>query len=209
MIDFYLRSTNHLIQVMDGIKTKVVPNKFTHKFVKEITKKETTYDRDYKKLMEKLEFIDYNSIPTNYFYQYKNANSNEVLMERIKVAYSELFDISNNANQLDIHKIKERLRIVNGIEKINDKDTTKIAETFYALCRYAENSSPSEKKDIIDKNKSDSKIINTNKNFNIDDIKELAKENNVNLVINLQLPDTADEKVYEKIFKACKKIYTE
>ena len=207
MIDFYLNGTNHLIKVMNGIKKKRVPNIFTHKFVKEITESESTYDRDYKELFQKLGLIDSHSNPTEHYYQYTQDETNKILTKRIKEAYSELFDMSNNADKLGVNKVAERLKIINAAENIDDKTTKKIAETFLALCRYTENSStPDENNDNEDKEKPDN-IVYENNMFNLDDIKELSTESNVNLFVNLQLPETQDEEVYEKIFKAYKKIY--
>jgi len=128
--------------------------------------------------------------------------------EGIKKAYADLFAVNINAHTLNADDAYNKLRtLYRGAKK--DSVIKMIAKTFVALCEYADFEQGQEIKDNppveeeneedIDTPESEDKLAKDKSNTNTRDSLGL---NSLQYHINIVLPDTRDQAVYDAIFKS-------
>ncbi|NOX39432.1 MAG: DUF5343 domain-containing protein, partial [Alphaproteobacteria bacterium] len=140
--------------------------------------------------------------PQERYYSFLDRSvSGKILAEGIKEAYSDLFAVNTSAHQLDANKAFNKLRTLYKGEK-KDSVIKNIAKTFSSLCDYADFSStirPEDSSDTADEG-TDPKIekpIETGGALP----KQISLES-LQYHINIVLPDTRDQAVYDAIFKS-------
>jgi hypothetical protein len=170
----------------------------------------STNDRKFIGILKSLNFLDADGKPTQRYYEFLDLSQSEkVLAEAIREAYSDLFSINKDAHTLNTDQVKNKLRTLFAGSK---KDTVigYIANTFTALVNYADFDTPSikptqnkdekevestqDKKTLKETLPSDQKKLNQTKSrINIDGLQ---------YHINLILPESRDQAVYDALFKS-------
>jgi hypothetical protein len=123
------------------------------------------------------------------------------LAEGIKEAYADLFAVNKEANALDVDGVFNKLRTLYKGEK---KDTVirNIAKTFVALCEIADFSKPKDKpkakEDVVKK----PPISKTTGGDSREGEKKDLLVDALQYHLNIVLPDTRDQSVYDAIFKS-------
>jgi hypothetical protein len=168
--------------------------------------------------MKDLGFLNRDSTPqTRYFEFLDRSRSKTVLADGIKEAYSDLFSINTKANELTVADVKNKLRTLYA-GKRTDTAIDKIATTFRALCEYADFSTASSGKSVASPvareqtkvvaqnlaNISSNSNAPTDQSVKNDAPLPLGKMSIAGLQyhINIVLPDTRDQAVYDAIFKS-------
>jgi isocitrate dehydrogenase kinase/phosphatase len=178
------------------------PERFSTRFLESLEFKSTN-DRLFINVLRELGFIDTDGIPKDRYYQFLDkSQSARIVAEGIKEAYSDLFAVNKNAQKLSAEEVKNKLRtLYKGAKK--DDLIGRIASTFTALCEYADFSA-------TPKPTTEAK---TTKDTDIDEISK-AEERKENLAvpkisldslqyhINIVLPESRDQAVYDAIFKS-------
>ena len=206
----YLVTTKNLESFFNSLITAKAPDVFTQKFLENLEFKSTN-DRLYITLLKSLAFLDANGTPTaRYFKFLDQSQSKRVLAEAIQEAYSDLFAINVKANELSSGEVKNKLRTLTQ-GKNSDNVLNLMANTFRALADYAEWVPEGQKK--TPKKEGDAKKVEPPQlvieaNSKDDDGGDVAsKLQNTQLHYNIQihLPESRDQAVYDAIFKSLKR----
>lgn len=209
----YLMTVKNVESFFNSLITAKAPETFTQKFLESLEFKSTN-DRLCIGLLKGLGFLDENSTPTERYFKFLDqTRSKEVLAEAIKEAYGDLFAVNIKANDLSVAEVKNKLKTLTQ-GKNSDKVVGLMANTFKALVDYAVWNSEISKKPVDGqkmkevKKEEIKKDIDIAKNKNIEVIREeenkQGKVEKMQLHYNIQihLPDTRDQAVYDAIFKA-------
>lgn len=147
-------------------------------------------------------FIDDNGKPTSRWTQYRDkARAGKVIAEAINEAYSELFTLYPDANNRSTDELKN---FFSTKTTAGSRAVSQTVSTFKSLCENADFSEvPSkitEKPEIISTKKEEINIAKIKK-----EISGFETGITININIQLTLPETTDETVYNKFFEALKK----
>ena len=209
LISSYLITTKNLESFFNSLITAKAPDAFTQKFLESLEFKSTN-DRLYIGLLKGIGFLDANAVPTERYFKFLDqSQSKQVLAEAIKEAYGDLFAVKTKANELSQQEVKNKFRTLTQ-GKISDKVLHLMANTFKALVDYAEWDTT--KKDEKKEKTGEKKAETIDKE--LPPVEEEADEegmggklNTAQLHYNIQihLPESRDQAVYDALFKSLKK----
>ena len=200
----YLTSTKNLEPVINAVLTAKAPDRFTYKFLEDLGFKSSN-DRLYINLFKALGLLDESGSPTERYYRFLDQSIyKEVLAEGIMEAYEDLFNINVNAQTLSIDDVKNKLKTLTQGQK-TEKVVSLMAMTFSALCSIADWNIKEKK----------NKALNNSNEENTQEIKPVIEEKiisnpkkeklELHYDIQIHLPETRDESVYDAIFSSMKK----
>lgn len=184
------------------------PDRFSTRFLERLDFKSTN-DRLFINILKELGFIDADGVPTDRYYEFLDRSQSEkIVAEGIKEAYADLFAINKNAHNLPVEDVRNKLRtLYKGSKK--DNIINRIASTFTALCEYADfaprksergdsESRTSPKQEGAEKKKEKKGEKN---GANGDGVRGLGLDS-LQYHINIVLPESRDQAVYDAIFKS-------
>jgi hypothetical protein len=196
-----------LASYFDAIKGAQPPERFSVKFLENLEFKSTN-DRTFIGILKELGFLDSNGVPTDRYFQFlDNSISGKVLAEAIEEMYSDLFAIKKDANNLTSNDVVNKLKtLYKGSKKENIIKL--ISKTFSGLCEIADFSPRTKSATSTSTSKKTTKSEKEEPKHR-DNLKSgtIPKERNISLDslqyhINIVLPDTRDQAVYDAIFKS-------
>lgn len=181
------------------------PDRFSQKFLEGIGFASSN-DRLLIGILKELGFLNTDGAPEDRYYAFLDRTaSQKVLAEGIREAYSDLFAVNTSAHELSVNDAYNKLRTLYKGEK---KDTVikNIAKTFVALCDYAD-FRPSDKstapgaRDGEDE-AAEPKPRETGTQEESKALGDRMAIRSLQYHINIVLPDTRDQAVYDAIFKS-------
>lgn len=188
----------------DVILSAQAPEKFTTKFLKDLGFT-SSMDTLFVNILKGIGFLDNAGTPTQRYFKFLDPEfSKKMVAEGIRDAYSDLFQLNKNANNLAEQDLIGKLKSITEGKK-SDEVIKWMAKTFTNLCAYADFSIDDSKQKIIE-NKVETQAKNENaeleKNVNFS-----KKSNNLdfNYDIHIHLPVTRDISVYDALFESLKK----
>lgn len=207
MSDFdfpYTMVTGKLKEVLSKIREVGVPQKATQQWLASLGFKSTN-DRSILSVLKFVRFIDESSTPTELWKQYRGANYKKVLADGIKQGYSDLFSMYSDA-----HNRSTDLEHFFSTKTSAGKEVMeRMIQTFKALCEIAEfNGAPEVIAPAVGSTLEEPSSSQETKGFpGTTKIVTQGFGSGVTININIQLsvPDTSDETVYDKFFAALKK----
>lgn len=201
----YLTSTKNLEPVINAILTAKAPERFTYKFLEDLGFKSSN-DRLYINLFKGLGLLDENGSPTERYYRFLDQGIyKKVLAEGIREAYEDLFNININAQNLSTEEVKNKLRTLTQGQK-TEKVISLMAMTFSALCSIADWNTKEEKIQTVDTSVKQDKKSQDLKLTEEKIVTNSKKEKlELHYDIQIHLPETRDESVYDAIFSSMKK----
>ena len=176
------------------------PNRFNNPFLVNLDFKSTN-DRLIISILKDLGFIDTDGAPKQRYFDFLDQTQSKiVLADAIKDAYSDLFAINKEAYRMTLEEVKNKFKTLYAGTK-KDIIIQRSASTFVALCDYADFTSTI-KKDIVEDKAEDKK----DKKENILP-QEAIKSPTITFDalqyhINIVLPESRDQAVYDAIFKS-------
>lgn len=203
--DSYTVKYGSLAAYFDAIQGAQPPDRFSVKFLENLEFKSTN-DRTIVGILKELGFLDPNNVPTQRYYQFLDKTDGpKVLADGIREMYSDLFAVKKDANKLNADEAFNKLRTIYAGKK-NDSTIKLIAKTFAGLCELADFES---KPDVIKPEVKEEEKQSKGKEEEVDTSKDKQKpkERKINLDtlqyhINIVLPETRDQGVYDAIFKS-------
>ncbi len=216
----YLTSTKNVPAFFDSLIGAKAPAAFTQKFIEGLGFKSTN-DRLFLSVLKGLGFLDQAAVPTERYYKFLDqTESKKVLAEAIESSYEDLFAVKKNAYDLTNTDVRNKLRTLTQ-GKYSDDVISKMAGTFKALCEYADwgvhkgteepeknqknkddQENTDEKKEEKSENPGNERKFDESKSDNFDR-RVVSPDFHYN--IQIHLPDSRDEAVYDAIFKSLKK----
>jgi len=206
----YTLKPNAIPAYFDAILDAQPPERFSLKFLENLGF-QSTNDRLFIGILKDLGFLNRDGAPqTRYFEFLDRSRSKQVLAEGIRDAFSDLFAINIRANELSTEDVKNKLRTMFAGRK-TDLVISNIAKTFSALCEYAD-FTPSVSREIAaEPPKPEPEPEPAAKPDDTAGTGPVTKppishgKVNVSALqyhINIVLPDTRDQAVYDAIFKS-------
>lgn len=188
------------------------PERFSTRFLESLEFKSTN-DRNFIGILKELDFIDADGVPKDRYYEFLDRSKAEaVVAEAVREAFSDLFAVNKSAEKLSAEDVRNKLRtLYKGAKK--DNVLQRIASTFVALCEYADFSTTptpkTQKTTDKDAEKQPEKASErgTTKQEGSSDKTVTLPESSLSLDslqyhINIVLPPTRDQAVYDAIFKS-------
>jgi Family of unknown function (DUF5343) len=196
----YFTQAKNTHEIFAAIINAQAPEKFTQKFLYDLGFTGVN-DRPFVQVLKALGFIDESGVPKQRYYDYLDEeNSKTVLAQGIREAYGDLFAVNQKANELPAVQVKGKLKsLLQG--KKSEAVLQKMSTTFSTLCTLADfNSIPKTlEKKSIPKAEHTEKVDSTQK-----PTKPMSDEISLKYSINIELPTTRDQLVYDAIFKSIK-----
>ncbi len=190
----------------DAILSAEAPERFSINFLRNL-EFTSSNDRIIIAMLKELGFLNADGVPQERYYQFLDkSQSYHVLADGIREAYADLFAVNKEAQKLDVNGAYNKLRT---LYQGNKKDTVikHIAKTFVALCDVADFSKiklPTDEEEPTTGEKSKQKSETQNNNAlkdNAADAKGFSVDS-LQYHINLVLPETRDQAVYDALFKS-------
>lgn len=199
--DNYTIKTGAIPDYIDAMLNAEAPDRFSIKFLENL-EFTSSNDRLIIGVLKELGFLNTDGVPQDRYYQFLDKSQfSVVLAEGIREAYSELFAVNKEAHTLDVDGVFNKLRT---LYKGDKKDTVirYIAKTFVALCEVANFSkSKTKPKTEAREKKKESKEGEEQEPKNPKGKSELSIKG-LQYHINIVLPDTRNQAVYDSIFKS-------
>jgi len=187
----------------DAIQGAEAPERFSIKFLQDLGFSSSN-DRLLIGILKDLGFLNADGVPQERYFQYLDKdNAGYALAEGIREAFGDLFTVNKEAHKLDVDGAYNKLRT---LYKGTKKDTVVklIAKTFVALCEVADFTKHRGKTPP----KGDQKKPDATKDSNkTDEGKQDTGKASVSLDslqyhVNIVLPESRDQAVYDAIFKS-------
>ena len=186
----YITNQQRVKKFFEGIPKKRVPDKVTLKYLKEIGYSSTN-DRPLIPISKFVGFVDNAGVPTAKWQQYRDERrAKYILAEGIREGYSGLFNLYDDAYRKDEEALKSYFR---ENTTVSDSVVTLIVRTFKTLCEMADFSG-----DRMRARPTDSEITEKQTESPEPGLNEIQ----MNINIQLTLPESKDPEVYELLFKA-------
>ena len=197
--DSYTIKIGAIPAYFDAIRGAEAPERFSYKFLENL-EFSSSNDRLLIGILKELGFLNADGVPQERYYQYLDkSQSDRVLAEGIRESYEGLFAVNKEAHKLDLEGAFNKLRT---LYKGAKKDTVikNIAKTFVALCDVAD----------FGKTKLEQPKAKEQEGEKRQETKKESEKSSTGSVsldslqyhINIVLPDTRDQAVYDAIFKS-------
>jgi hypothetical protein len=196
----YLVTPKNLTGIINALISAKAPDKLTVQFLKSLGFTSSN-DSLYIKLFREIGLIDSTGVPTEKYYRFiDQSETKKVLAECIEDGYSDLFALNKKAYELSEVDVKNKLKTLTQGQK-EENILSLMAKTFKALCDHAEFSKEKKSSPIIEKKPED---LRTDPPKDEDQFKEKKIKPSLHYNIEIHLPETRDQAVYDAIFKSFK-----
>lgn len=203
--DAYTLKINGIPAYFDAMLDAQPPERFSAKFLENLGF-DSANDRLFVGILKEIGFLDPDGAPTERYFSFLDrSHSKQVVAEGIREGYADLFAVNTRANEMTVADVKNKLRTLYAGKK-TDLVISNIAKTFNALCQYADFTAPLK---VTPKKESPPEI--PKENTPADTVRPkppLHDESNrlsvraLQYHINIVLPETRDQAVYDAIFKS-------
>lgn len=199
----YTMKTGGIPAYFDAIQGAEAPERFSTKFLQDLGFTSSN-DRLIIGILKDLGFLNTDGVPQERYFQYLDRDiAAHALADGIRDAFGDLFAVNKEANKLDVDGAYNKLRT---LYKSAKKDTVVklIAKTFVALCEVADFSKHKKKPHakVDDKKHDETKTDQTQTDQQEMDGKSLVSLESLQYHVNIVLPESRDQAVYDAIFKS-------
>jgi hypothetical protein len=133
----YLTSTKNLDGILSAIQTAQAPKRFTLSFLENLGYKSSS-DRLIINVLKALGFLTADGVPTDRYYRYLDqSEAARALAEGITEAYADLFQLNRGAHALSRSEVKNKFKTLSQGQH-SDAVLTKMAGTFTELAKRAD-----------------------------------------------------------------------
>lgn len=207
--DSYTYKAGSIPAYFDALLDAQAPERFSIKFL-ETLGFTATHDRLLIGILKELGFLNADGVPQPRYFEFLDrSRSKQVLAEAIREAYSDLFAVNKKANELTPEEVTNKLRTLYAGKK-SDGVIGRVASTFAALCDYADFSAPESKQVQLATNPP---AVKHSQDHAMPEAKEKPVQvrssgglamDSLQYHINIVLPESRDQAVYDAIFKSLK-----
>jgi hypothetical protein len=217
LAESYTLKPNAIPSYFDAILDAQAPERFSLKFLENLGFTSTN-DRLFVGILKDLGFLNRDGAPqARYFEFLDRSQSKRVVADGIRDAFSDLFAINTKANTFTVEEAKNKLRTLFAGKKSN-LVIGNIAKTFKALCEYGDFTkptttkkevesglvAPAEDTSIPDKSAAEAPAARTVDvpPVVLDHGRSAIKIAGLQYHINIVLPETRDQGVFDAIFRS-------
>jgi hypothetical protein len=201
--DSYTQKPGAIPAYFDAVLDAQPPDRFSIKFLENLGFTSTN-DRLFIGILKDLGFLNADGVPQQRYFEFMDrSQAKYILAEGIRDAYSDLFAVNSRANELPVAEVKNKLRTLFAGKK-TDNVIERVAKTFTALCEYADFTKPPSP---ITAKKEDEKTgkkeeLAVKKDHGIQTTGGAISLDSLQYHINIVLPETRDQAVYDAIFRS-------
>lgn len=208
--DSYTVKYNAIPGYFDAILNAQPPERFSVKFLEKLGFTSTN-DRLFIGILKDLGFLNADSVPQQRYFDFlDHSQSQRVLADGIRESYSDLFAVNKKVYELSAEDAKSKLRALYAGKK-TDLVIGHIAKTFVVLCQYADFSQIGTKIDTTETMKQNTEEEveeqsqkETDTQGENNGLAKAIKLDSLQYHINIVLPESRDQAVYDAIFKSLK-----
>lgn len=205
--DSYTMKAGSIPAYFDAMLDAQPPERFSLKFLENLGFTSTN-DRLFIGILKDLGFLNRDGQPQQRYFEFMDrSRAKDVLAEGIREAYADLFAINTKANEFTVQDAKNKLRTLYAGKK-TDLVIGHVAKTFRALCDYADFSGePTVRKERPtgegprDQNTAE-KAAPIKQTPDDSPSSGKIKVAGLQYHINIVLPDTRDQAVFDAIFRS-------
>jgi len=202
--DSYTVKPGSIPAYFDAILDAQAPERFSIKFLENLGFTSTN-DRLLIGLLKDLGFLNSDGVPQQRYFEFMDrSQARKVVAVGIRDAYGDLFAINTKANELSATDVKNKLRTLYAGKK-TDGVIDRISATFAALCEYADFSQPFAavtKVETVEETKNDESPTQKKPESAINAVAQAITLDSLQYHINIVLPETRDQGVYDAIFRS-------
>lgn len=201
--DSYTIKPNAIPAYFDAILSAQPPERFSVKFLENLGFTSTN-DRLFIGILKDLGFLNRDGGPQPRYFEFLDTSrSRQKVAEGVREAYADLFAINTKANELNAEEVKNKLRTLYAGKK-TDLVVGNIAKTFRALCDYADFSVASTIREPVaaPTEQPTREQVQQPIPQDGDARREKIGISGLQYHVNIVLPDTRDQAVYDAIFKS-------
>lgn len=196
----YLTTTKNLEAILNSIQGAKAPPKFTVSFLESLGFKNKT-DRLIIAVLKAIGFLSDGGEPTQRYYEFLDqTQAGGVLAGAIEQAYSDLFQVDKSAHKLTTVQVKNKLKTLTQ-GQYSDSVLQCMANTFTALSARADFDVPAGVK-VEHKEKQPALAQKNGEPVDGDKDRKRISVQGLQYVINIQLPESRDQAVYDALFKS-------
>lgn len=206
--DSYTLKTGSLQAYFDAILDAQPPERFSIKFLENLGFTSTN-DRLFIGILKDLGFLNRDGTPQQRYFDFMDRDrSNQVLADGIREAYADLFAVNTKANEFTVQDAKNKLRTLYSGKK-TDLVIGNVAKTFRALCDRADFSGiPVARQELrIPEEPIEEAQVRLESQVRHQHDDALPPSGKIKVAglqyhINIVLPETRDQAVFDAIFKS-------
>jgi hypothetical protein len=206
----YTLKPNSIPAYFDAMVDAQAPERFSVKFLENLGFTSTN-DRLFIGILKDLGFLNRDGAPQPRYFEFLDRSRSKLAVAAgVRDAFADLFAINTRANEMNVEDVKNKFRTLFAGKK-TDPIIDRIASTFRALCEYgdfsvvptaasATTAAPSAPKPH------ESEVVPKEPSMSVPEgTKPRAGKITVSALqyhVNIVLPDTRDQAVYDAIFKS-------
>ncbi|MCC6422595.1 MAG: DUF5343 domain-containing protein [Phycisphaerales bacterium] len=201
--DIYTIKPGSIPAYFDAILQAEAPERFSTKFLEGLEFKSTN-DRSIIGILKDLKFLDADAKPTKLYFEYLDREqSKKILAKAIRATYADLFSLNKDAHKFTQQETKNKLRTLYAGTK-KDSLISLIASTFTALCKYADftGGPPQDGSKEMKDEAAPPPVVHHPDAISQTPRPKSIPPGSLQYHINIVLPDTRDQAVYDAIFKS-------
>lgn len=189
------------------------PERFSTKFIENLGFKSTN-DRLFMGILKDLGFLNRDGAPQQRYFEFLDrSKSKHTVAEGLREAFSDLFALNTRANEMTVEDVKNKLRTLFAGKK-TELTIDRIAKTFKALAEFGDFRPSSSEPNISGTEDVPTHTLpilpkDDKENGDQSGTPEVIKNppgqikvSGLQYHINIVLPDTRDQSVYDAIFKS-------
>jgi len=206
----YLTSTKNTADILRAIVAAQAPDRFTYKFLEGLGFAGSN-DRAMINVLKALGMLNDSGVPTRRYHEYLDQSQSEiVLAQGIRDAYTDLFRVNKSANSMSQAEVKNKMKTLSE-GAFTDRVLALMAATFTTLVKSADFSGaielePEQTSDDADAGEGNGQP-DPPKDRNGGSSPSSGNSRKIgDLVynINIHLPESRDQAVYDALFKSLK-----
>ncbi len=194
----YVNLPGSIVKILEKAKQAKTPDRFTHDFLTTKLKFKGGNYAQFIPLAKKLGLLKSDGTPTDLYKKFRNnESSGAAIAEALKIAYREVFERNEYANNLTAEQFKGLVLEITGLEQKN-RIVQLVCQTFNKLKSLAD----FDLKLPEDSSDSGDSSGDSNADTGSQDTSRNDLGLNLSYTINLVLPKTDDPAVFNAIFKS-------
>lgn len=191
----YVSAYGKIPDLLEKILSAPEPTKLSHEMLQKVLGRKSSGDRPFIAFLKRLKFLDEENIPTQYYKDYRDGTKSKIVLGNcIKEVYGDVYTTHEKLHTLEKGGLIEKFKIVTGLGK--DSQVLKnIVSSFQELVALADFKAKLKEEKSVYK---PPQVNEEGEDF------EMIKKLGFSYTINLNLPATTDQRVYNAIFKSLK-----
>jgi hypothetical protein len=198
----YLTSVKNVPAILEAVRNAQAPDRFTQKYLEGLGFPSST-DRLIINVLKQLGFLNDQGAPLQRYFDFLDTTqSKRVLAEGIRDAYADLFQVNKSANEMTVADLKNKMRTLTQ-GQASDDVLQKMATTFKALVGQADftaSAAVDQKPAVVGAVGEITEVPGNS----VGDGGRGAAIGGLVYTINIVLPESRDQAVYDALFRSLK-----